>query len=214
MRTRIFFAAACIAALMGGPASAATIVGAVSATASSELAGFGIGNTIDQSGLSANYVSGVTDFDAYIAGAPSHNFSANLEWFTDQNSATLDYDLGQVLNIDRIAYWNEDGAGVGSIDILGSADGVNFTSLATGLIPTDLPIDNDYFADIFSFSTIAAQFIRLEVSGCPQVNEGFDGCGMGEIAFSSVAAVPVPASGVLLLSGMVAVFAARRRKTA
>lgn len=30
-------------------------------------------NVINQSGLSTGYTSGLTDFDAYIAGSPAHN---------------------------------------------------------------------------------------------------------------------------------------------
>lgn len=57
------------------------MVAPVTATASSELPapGFEIENTIDRSGLSFGYDSGVTDFDTYLASELTHTSNGN-EW--------------------------------------------------------------------------------------------------------------------------------------
>ncbi|WP_239005390.1 PEP-CTERM sorting domain-containing protein [Gloeothece citriformis] len=169
---------------------AAVIISPVSATASSEFSGdYDIGNTIDQSGLSIGFISGVTNFDAYIAQNPTHTtIAANFEWFTQENvvSATVNYDLGQTYLIDRLALWNEESSGIGSFDISVSTDNVNFTQIATGLVPFDNPLAN-YPAEIFSFGSVAARYVRFGISQCPQPNPGsFNGCGIGEVAFSVV----------------------------
>jgi len=187
-------------------ASATTIVSATSATASSSFSStFGIGNTIDQSGLSVGYTSGVTDFDTYIGSNISHDFSPSGidEWFsaTDITSVTIIYDLGLVLNIDRIALWNEDLSGFGTGSIATSTDNVIFTALTT-INPVISGFGVDYFAQIFGFASTTAQFIRIDISGCPQVDNGFNGCGIGEVAFSSVSAVPLPAALPLFGTGL------------
>ena len=63
-----YLAAEFLAVCTVGSANAGVIVGPVGATATNEFsATFDIGNTIDQSGLSLNYVSLVTNFESYIA---------------------------------------------------------------------------------------------------------------------------------------------------
>ena len=71
------------------------------------------------SGLSINFDSGVDDFDDYIGQIPRHNLSSAGEWFSevDVESVTIDYDLGDVFVIDRIAFWNEESAGIGHFRI-------------------------------------------------------------------------------------------------
>ena len=188
-------------------ASAATIVGAASATASSSTTS--IDRTIDQSGLFSNYLSGVTNFDTYLAANPIHDLGFTTEWFTAFNvvTATVTYNLGALLNIDRIALWNEDGVGFGTGNISFSTDGVTFTPLTT-IHPIDNPINVNYGAEVFSLGVVALQFLRLDVSDCPQSVESneFTGCGIGEIAFSSlgpaVNETPIPAALPLFATGL------------
>lgn len=68
--------------------SASTIVAPVTAVASSQSNSkdkdLSIGNTIDQSGLSLQYESGVTDFDSYFASKPEHTSKSDgNEWFSE-----------------------------------------------------------------------------------------------------------------------------------
>lgn len=193
-------------------AEAAVIRSPISATATSEFSSsISIGNTINQSGLNLGFTSGVTDFDAYLAQNPTHSLIALNEWFTQEGvtSATIDYDLGAVFNIDRLALWNEESSGIGSFDILTSTDGISYTLQAAGLLPPDNPLA-DYAATVFNLPT-SARYVRLAVGGCPQPNPGsFTGCGLGEIAFSTISstAIPTPA----LLPGLIGMSIAALRK--
>jgi len=188
-------------------AFAVPIISPVSATATSEFSAvYDIGNTIDQSGLSTGFISGVTDFDTYLATNPTHTLIADdNEWFTaiDVTTATVIYDLGAAFSVDRLALWNEEFSGFGVGDIFGSLDNIMFTSIVT-INPVDSPSGLDYGAQVFNIGAIA-RYIRIDVSGCPQP----DGspsllCGIGEVAFAgdSVRLVSTPLTLVLFGLGL------------
>lgn len=215
-----YLIALCLALNMG-ITQAATIRSPALATASSEFAVFfEIGNTIDQSGLSSNFIDGVTDFDTYILSNPLHTqFALNTEWFSafGDTAATVTYDLGAIFSVDRLAIWNEEQGGIDSLDVLSSTDGINFTLILddfTGL--TDNPSGSDYPADVVDLSGIfTVKHIRLEMN-CQPSGEEYNGCSMGEFAVSDVGATSVPANTdyawgalTLLASGMLL----RRRST-
>ena len=202
--------------------NAATIRAAVGATASSTFPGFPITDTINQSGLSTPYVSGVTDFDAYLATNPMHTPTASgFEWFSASNVTTpiVTYDLGSSFNIDRIALWNEEFSGFGQAVISVSTDGIAF-SLLTTINPTDSPQGLSYPAQVFSFADTLARYFMLQLSGCPQEpSAGHNGCGIGEIAFSNAAINPVPLPAALplfatILAGGGLITWRRKRKAA
>jgi hypothetical protein len=208
-----------IAAAANSPASAATVVSAVSATASSTFGSYNIIDTINQSGLSAGYVSGVTDFDSYVAANPIHSaLATGREWFTVYNDSipNVTYDLGTVRNIDRLMLWNEEYSGFGTGTLSYSTNGVAYTFLQT-INPVDSPANQDYGAQIFTVALTAMRYLRIELSGCPQP-DGDPGlyCGIGEVAFAaSSSPVPVPAALPLFASGLgLIAFFARKRKTA
>jgi hypothetical protein len=200
--------------------SRAVILSPVSATASSEFSSnFGIGFTIDRSGLSSGFTSGVDDFDAYLAGNPVHTYLApNFEWFSSGGAnAIVDYDLGALYSVDKFALWNENDSGIGQFDLFASADGVTYTSLLTGISPIDNPADVDYPAEVFSLnSPTNLRYVRFDISGCPQPNPAsFAGCGIGEVAFN-VNSVNDPVGdqsvpGPLPLLGAMAAFGQARR---
>jgi hypothetical protein len=77
--------------------------------------------------------------------------SPAYEWFGNfgTTAATVTYDLGSVESFDRVALWNEESSGIGLLDLLTSLDGITYTSLVSGLTPTDHPLA-DYSADVFS----------------------------------------------------------------
>lgn len=220
---RAALAAICVLSMSGGAAQAATIVGAVSVTPSSEREGVPAINTINQSGLiiglvSGVYVSGVTDFDTYIGMNPEHTVIAfGTEWFSDFGNivATLTFDLGSVLRIDRVALWVEESAGFSTAVLSSSVDGGLFANLAT-INPVDYPILG-YPAQVFGFAATDMRYFRMSMSGCPQPNPGStQECSLGEIAWSSVAArpapIPVPAAGLLLLPALGALATVDRRR--
>jgi hypothetical protein len=69
-----------------------------------------------------------------------------------------------------VALWNEESSGIGLLDLLTSLDGVTYTSLASGLIPTDNSTF-DYAADVFKVGT-TARYVRFDMRNCPQLIPG------------------------------------------
>lgn len=215
-------ASAALTVFAAPAANAQAIFGATSAVVNAGgTEGSGnIANTYNQAGLVTPYVSGVTSFDTYIAGNPKHTFIyAGFEWFSGVSpTATVTYDFGSVKSLDRFALWNEEFSGIGLLNILGSTDGVTFTSILAGLTPPNSPADTDYGATIYSFATTSARYFRMEMSGCPQPNGGgYNGCSIGEVAWRAAGAnnvVPEPSSMVLMASGLLALggIASRRRR--
>jgi hypothetical protein len=186
--------------------------------------GFGnIADTHNGNGLTPNFVSGVTNFDAYIASNPRHTTTfAGFEWFSNSGatSASVLYDLGSVWTIDRLALWNDEFAGIGRLNVLGSLNNVVFSALASGLMPTDNPPTStgltSYGADVFALSTASVRYVRLDMSDCPQPNgDNFTACSIGEVAFRSASVVPEPSTYALLVTGLLTIggVAARRKRT-
>lgn len=219
--------AACLVAVLGLAASAEAGAirspTAVLANTGGDFSGaYDIGNVIDHSGLSAGFTSGVTDFDTYLAGAPTHTIIApDFEHFTPSgvNASTIDFDLGGIFSILRMAYWNEEFSGVDSMSVFTSNDPLFGVSTAVGAFaPTNSPTGLDYTAEVFDLVDTDARYVRLMVTG-PQVpNDGHDGIGMAELAFDTtdvgISTVPLPAAawaGLALLGALAGARRARRR---
>ena len=210
----VAIAAAALAAT-AAQAGPGVIIAPTSATVDTSGPGFGsINNTFDQAGLSSGYTLGVTNFDAYIASGPTHTTTFNgFEFFGNSGTTTLQvtYDLGSAKKINALALWNEESSGIGQLNLLTSLNGSTFTSLATGLSPTDNPVGS-YLADVFTFGAVSTRYVRFEASGCPQANPGsFPACAIGEFAFRT-AAVPEPASWAMMIAGFGLVGATMRRR--
>jgi hypothetical protein len=164
-------AATTAAFLTAGAVSGQVIVGPTGGVINSGGPGFGsLTHTFNQAGLSHNYVSGVTDFDAFMALNPTHtNVFDGFEWFSNSGttSASVTYDLGSIFTISRLALWNEESSGIGTLDLWGSSNGLDFFSLALGLKPTDNPLGPDYSADVFAWSATDLRYVRFDMSDCP-----------------------------------------------
>jgi hypothetical protein len=206
-----------------GSANAATIRSpllVLQNTAGNESPAASIDSTIDRSGLSTTFVSGVTNFATYMAGAPTHSFiyTDGAEWFSLQGQTTgiVDYDLGGIFRISQMALWNEEFSGIETLSVRTSNDPTFGTSTIVGIFnPIDNPFGADYGAEVFSLLTSDARYVRFDITGPQTPNLGIY-LSMGEVAFATddPTVVPVPATLPLLLAGLVSLstFASRSRK--
>lgn len=208
--------------ILAGGANAGVVVGATSVSASAGLpAGYGaptaLNNIIDQSGLSANYVSGVTDFASFTSTTTA-TYSCNGGCFSELGGvagvpASITFDLGSVWNIGGLVVWNQAGsASLNGFNLSGSQTlGGPTVSLGSFVMPGD----SQQFpqpAEVFNFSATALRYITMEITS----NDGYSGGTiLNEVAFDGGrgASVPEPASLSLIGLGLVSMFARRRRKS-
>jgi len=230
-----------LSGLMSG--AQAAIIAPVSGTASSEFSSrTSIEKTFDQSGLlinasSGGYTSGVDSFSNFVALKPTHALNFDKKWFSEfgATSAQLDYDLGSVQSIQRMAIWAEEAAGFGNLTLRFSQDNVNFMTLLNNAPVRDNPAGVNPRAQVFGAEGgpwLRARYVRLELSGCP-ASGTLEFCGLSEIAFGTPegglsllssslaapgspaagsAAVPVPAGFALMAPALVGLFLVTRRR--
>jgi uncharacterized protein (TIGR03382 family) len=162
---------------------------------------------IDQSGLSTGYTSGVTDFQGYLAGGPTHIDDPATAWIAvGHPSGHVDFDLGSPMEIAAAAIWNYSNstnfAAMTQITLFGSLDAgfASSTNLGTFNL-TVPPIFTSDTAQVLAFGPINARYIRLAVEN-PTLTPA-----LNEVAFD---VVPEPATLTLALAGLAALFYRRR----
>lgn len=194
---RVRFATIALLPALAGVAAAATIL-SPAAVINNAIGDADADNTtatlLDQSGLSIPFVSGVTDFDAYLAQDPLHaTAGAFNEWFGPfgVTSGILDFDLGATYAIDRAAVWNEELNGVKDLSIYVSADPSFADAAHVGdFVLPDTPFGVPYSAEVLALTPTVGRYVRFEI-----VSSWRDYASLGEVAFS----VPEPATGLALL---------------
>ena len=70
-------------------------------------------NIINQTGLSSGFVSGVTDFSAYLATGPIHETNDEFNAWAGENGPVLgdlDFDLGSTFLLSSLALWSQSNA--------------------------------------------------------------------------------------------------------
>lgn len=212
--------------LTTGVANAASIlqpVGVSSSVGSYKPSGaYHISSVINQSGLTEDYTSNVTDFDEYVRLTMHSDQEGN--WYSPYHAgpATITFDLGGTYTLDAFALWgdfNNAGEFVKDFTLSASTDSsfanktvIGSFSAADG---TGYALNN--FAQIFNFGATIASYIRMDILS----NHGGNYTGFGEAAFrisdapvsAAPSAVPLPAALPLLATGMIGlgVFAWRRK---
>ena len=204
--------------LFAGSANAGLIIGAESVDASiPDLgAGFELEQLINQNGLSASYVSGVTDFNTF-ATTTTHKSSSspsNGGWASSVGNtfpANIDFDLGAMFSITSLALWNDiDQQGLGNFEVFTSLDNSFSTLTSVGSFVGTMAVANSSFAQVFDLNDTTTQFIRIV--GAPiEQNNGL--LNIGEIAFEGAQSVPEPLSIVLMGLGLAGIGFSRKNKS-
>lgn len=186
---------------IAGAASASIMVGPTSATTTAGES-YSLDYSFDQSGLSANYTSGVTDFDSFTA-TTTHTSRPGTD-YVSYGFGSVTYDLGQSYLIEDVAFWNFGGGfanpdfAVTAFDLHGDATFLgNYNPSLGGGLP-----------DIFSFGPIWAQTFQIDIIS----SGGASGFGIGEVAFGASTPVPEPASMLLFGAGLAGLVGTRMRK--
>lgn len=207
MKTRTILAVAVLG--LAATANARTMI--QPAAASTTLGGWGydINWTINQSGLDYNYVSGVTDFDAFVS---TIGHGGGWGWgFTgpesENPSGTVDLDLGAECRIVAMALWDGQAA-AGNYGMIASfnlyAGNSDYSSLTLLGNYSGINAPANPLAQVFAFGATTTRYVRIEILAFHPGN-----ISIGEIAFGT-ATVPAPAATALL--GMGGMMGLRRRR--
>lgn len=179
------------ASLFVGYASAGYMLAPVSATTNMPTSSSNLlDKMFDQSGLSAHYTSGVTDFDTFTSTTTHDNgvFLANC-WAAINFATTghIDFYLGGTNTVDKLAMWvNANDSSTKGFTLYASQDDTFASSTNLGTFSAI----KSGSAQVFTFASTSANYIRMDISSTQGTSFG---AVIGEVAFSTQQAAEVPA---------------------
>jgi hypothetical protein len=155
-------------------------------------------NMIDQSGLDKPFTSGVTDFDEYFStgdppfGQGRFDFGWQSDFtFTLPLTGVVDFDLGAVYAIDRIAVWNR------SLEngnfLVSETLGGPFTNAGSFHLQNKLHVPFSYQPEIVELDdTVNARYLRFDITSAYKfdVTDTFAYAIVGEVAIDVVSDEP------------------------
>lgn len=206
------------ATVLTAGANAGAILGVSGATENS-MGEYGSGYAVDemfsQTGLSANYASGVTDFATFVSSGVTHSGGDGNSWLSSYGtySGYLVFDLGAAYSIENFVMWN------GASGITASANSFSLSTSMTADFATATAVgsfmgqQSNYAATVYDMLDSTGRYVRMDIAS----NFG-NGCctAIGDIAFDVNAAggpAPVPEPHALALLGLgLAGFVANRKK--
>lgn len=161
-----------------------------------------VGLMSDQSGLSGNYVDGVTDFATFTASGVTHatqEGAGGVTWLSNGIPSfpfDLDFDLGAEMDIQSLALWNGtsgNDAAINSFDVFTSSTSDFAVATLVGSFNNPIGVDTPEPVTVFSLTPSTGRYVRLVVNSYYG-----NGCcaGIGEVAFdvnaAAVVAEPIP----------------------
>lgn len=212
--------AACTGSLLASAASAGIMTyGGTVLNAPAGTFGLVAPRLLDQSGLSAAYVSGVSDFAQYAASGVRHvgSSTTNGSGYLAGAGAVVDIDLGSTLLVSSLALWNDnDAQGVRNFS-LSIADNIAFDNAVLlgsftaqyGLANTLLSYSKGTAAQTFDLDDAVGRYVRVTFHNAHSGTR----INVGELVFGAGVPAPVPVPGTLALTGLgLLALAALRRK--
>ncbi len=162
-------------------------------------------NAVNQSGLSHNYINGVTDYDAFLAQGVTHvNSSSTSAGALDDWPAYITFDLGSIYSVTDFALWNDvDFQGINefTLSVSNNSDMSAASILGSFTAGYGGTYGQPISAQQYSLTGASGRYVKLSIhsihsGGNPYVN-------FGEVIFGTESAsVPAPASALLLIAGL------------
>ncbi|BCG62844.1 MAG: hypothetical protein methR_P0507 [Methyloprofundus sp.] len=183
-----------------------------------------VNGLINQSGLSSTYISGITDFNSYLATNPTHidvasNISRGYASVTPF-PVNLDLDFGLSYTITDAVLWNWNWAttaGTDQFEVFSSIDATFSTLTSLGTFNMNEVASNNTAANhqLFDLTDISTQYLRVALQSNHGFSGGSSGVGLVEMAFGAEApttSAPTPSAIALLGLGIAGLQISRKRQ--